>query len=71
MVVVEKPKTGPHRWELDFCTKCRERTTFWFVAEDRTKCAECGLEKGRGGLVRDDGGPGLGLRPDAPDTRED
>lgn len=56
MVVAEKPKTGSFRWENDWCPKCRERTTFWFVREDRTKCSQCELEK--------DKGLGLGLGPD-------
>ncbi len=45
MVVAERARTGSHRWENDWCPKCKERLTFWFVAETRTKCAQCGLEE--------------------------
>ena len=50
----DKPDTGAYRWEFDWCPKCRARTTFWFVAEFRTKCAECETEKHKPhGLERD------------------
>lgn len=62
MVVSEKAKTGPHKWELDFCPKCRERTTFWYVDELLARCANCGIEKSKSrGL---DMGPGLDTQKD-------
>lgn len=45
MPVVERAKSGPHRWELDWCPTCKERMTFWFVSEHRTKCSQCSTEK--------------------------
>ena len=48
MVTAEKARTGAHRWEFDWCPKCKQKTTFWFVAEARTKCAECATEKEKG-----------------------
>jgi hypothetical protein len=77
MVAVERSRTGSHRWELDFCPKCRERTTFWYVDDSRTRCANCGVEKEKSrGLL---GGPDDDLRvrgpasddPGTDDTRPD
>lgn len=45
MVVAERARTGAHRWENDWCPKCKERMTFWFVSETRTRCAMCATEK--------------------------
>ena len=50
----EKSDTGAYQWEFDWCTRCRAKTTFWFVSEALTRCAECELEKPRHkGLERD------------------
>jgi len=43
----EKPDTGSYQWEFDWCTRCRSKTTFWFVSAELTRCAECSLEKPR------------------------
>jgi hypothetical protein len=45
MIVAERARTGAHRWENDWCPKCKERMTFWFVSETRTRCAMCATEK--------------------------
>jgi hypothetical protein len=45
MVVAERARTGAHRWENDWCPKCKLRMTFWFVSETRTRCAMCATEK--------------------------
>jgi hypothetical protein len=54
MVTKEKPKTGSHRWQNEWCPVCKERTTFWFVSEFRMRCAQCENEKDiSGGLNLD------------------
>jgi hypothetical protein len=45
MPVVEREKSGPHRWVIDWCPMCKERMTFWFVGENRMKCSQCASEK--------------------------
>ena len=55
MVVAARARTGSHKWENDWCPKCKERMTFWYVSETRTRCAMCANEK--------DKGLGLGLGP--------
>lgn len=57
MILVEKSRTGSHRWENDWCPTCKERMTFWFVSETRTKCAQCATEKDKAR------GLGLGEEP--------
>ncbi len=56
MIVAERARTGSHRWENDWCPKCKERMTFWYVSETRTRCAMCAAEK--------DKSRGLGLGPE-------
>ena len=37
--------TGRFRWENAYCTRCKDRTTHWFLNDNTSKCAMCNMEK--------------------------